>query len=118
MKHDPGPAVLPVTLRCFRICWQLQERCWRQVLCNAQISHFTLNVDIDCCLQVLTKAVPHLDALVSEELLRSWQAFTRLLIAESNLAARSALALGAARQLEKWGLEGLNYAASIFHRLK
>lgn len=73
------------------------------------------DVDIDCCLQDLVQAVPDLAARVSKELLHSYQAFARSLIAEPDLAARGALALGAARQLEKYGLEGLNYAASNFH---
>ena len=51
-------------------------------------------------------------------MLHSWRAFTRALIAEPNQAARSALALGAARQLEDWGRQGFESVAYKFRELR
>ena len=58
------------------------------------------------------------DVYVGKELEHAYEAFTRALIAQPDQAARSALALGAARLLKRWGLEGLNYVAFNFRTLK
>lgn len=70
------------------------------------------HADMAWCLQELMEAQPALGAEISPVLLRTWQAFVGTLMAESNQAARSAYALGAARLLDRWGLDGLNYIAS------
>ena len=76
------------------------------------------HADMARCLQELIGAQPALVADMSPALLCTWQAFTRALKAESNQAARSAYALGAARLLDKWGLDGLNYAASNLRMIR
>ena len=70
--------------------------------------------------QVLLEHMPDLgaDMYMGKELEHAYEAFMRALIAQPNQAAASALALGAARQLKRWGLEGLNYVAFNFHTLK
>ncbi len=70
--------------------------------------------------QVLLEHMPDLgaDVYVGKELEQAYEALIRAIIAQPNQAAASALALGAARQLKRWGREGLNYVAFNFRTLK